>query len=507
MLVIPVPGKIQWKNPPYLTLLLVLANCFVFVLFQLADNERFYRAAEFYVSSGLAAIEAPVYVAYVNSQPGREKTYPDPPPAVESGAAKQADEAKKERIAYFAALFWDILEDAAFLKQLRSGEIITREHPAYENWAVLRGTVDDKLAAVVTYSHGFKPAFPTFFSALSHMFLHGGVGHLVGNMIFLWLAGCLVELGMKRAFFLPAYVLTGISSVCLFWAFNTDIGTPLVGASGAISGVMGMLATLYGKNRISVFYSLGFYFNYIKVPALIVLPVWIGKELVSQFLWAETSNVAYLAHVGGFIGGAAIGLLSRSVLHIDRKEKIETPPEDRSAVFIEEALEAAARLDLSEAFAVLDRALREYPGNIEIMKAQYKVARMRPEEKQYHAIAIQLLKTAAGRREHHGLAQQIYRDYTGLVKTSHLSARTYVRMTNVFIAAGDTDQAEKIINILLKHKKEMPELPSTLLKLAETFKTQGQAKKHSEYCQIILSQYPDSAEAALINGDLSGKGG
>lgn len=498
MLVIPVHGKIDWKNPPYLTLFLILANCLVFFGFQLTDNTRFYEAAEFYVSSGLAAIEAPVYVAYVDSLPGEKEVYPDPPPELENGNKKQAAKAEEKRMAYFFTLFWDVLGDAEFLKKMRAGEVIPPAHSEYETWLDLRDTVDDKLSTVVTYQHGFKPAFPSLGAVFSHMFLHGGVGHLVGNMLFLWLAGCLVELGMKRAFFLPAYIFTGISAVCLFWAFNTNSGVPMVGASGAISGVMGMLATLYGRNKISVFYSLGFYFNYIKVPALIVLPVWIGKELVSQVFWAETSNVAYMAHVGGFIGGAAVGLISTKVLHIDNKEAIETPPEDRSAAYIEEALEAAARLDVSEAFSILDRAQQEYPGNLEVLKAQYKIARMRPEEKQFHAIAIQLLKKSAGLREHHALARKIYHDYIGLVKKSRLSARTYVRMSNVFVTFGDTDEAEKVITMLLKHKKEMPELPSALLKLAESFKKQGEEKKHKKFRNILLSQYADTPEAALV---------
>lgn len=498
MLVIPVHGKIDWKNPPYLTLFLIFVNCLVFFGFQSSDDARYYRAVEFYVTSGLAAIEAPAYVDYVNSLPGEKEAYPGPPAKLESNNKKLIAKAEAERMAYFTTIFQDILWDAEFLKKLRAGKVITREHPEYEAWSELRDTLDYKLSRVVWYRYGFKPGFPSVLTAFTSMFLHGGVGHLVGNMLFFWLAGCLVEVGMKRAFFLPAYIFTGFTANLLFWAVNTNSGTPLVGASGAISGVMGMLATLYGRNKISVFYTLGFYFNYVKVPALIVLPFWVGKEIVSQLLYAETSSVAYMCHIGGFIGGAAIGFLSTKVLHIDNKETIEDPVEDRSAGYIEEALEAAARLDISEALSILDRAQQEYPGKLEIMKTQYKVARMRPEEKQFHAVTIQLLKTAAGRREHHGLAQKIYQDYTGLVKKSRLSARTYVRMSNVFVSLGNTDEAEKIVTMLLKYKKEMAEMPSTLLKLAEAFKKQGEEKKHQKFCKVLLSHYAGTPEAALI---------
>ncbi len=482
MIIIPLTGQISWKNPPYLTISLILINCLVFFLFQMSDDRRQMEAARFYVQSDLPGLEIPAYRDYLQDQ----STVPPPP----------APDLSDEEELYGYAM--RIMADASFLRKLRSGEIITESDDHYEKWRRLRAEYDNRLSDIVSYRFGFKPGLPDEVSFFTHMFLHGGFMHLLGNMVFLWLAGCLVETGMRRYFFLPAYILTGCSSVGLFWAFNLNSGIPLVGASGAISGLMGILATLYGRNRIRVFYSLGIYFNYIKTPAILLLPVWIGKELFAIY-WGGPSNVAYLAHVGGFIGGGLIGLVSRHLLHIENAAAIEEPPEDPTPVYIEQALKAAGELKIEEALAILDNALAEAPDNPAIIHSKYKIAKMKPETRVFHATAVNLLKIYSSSPEHYQQAGELFSDYLKTAGRPRLPLRLYVRLASVFISLGDTDKAEKIIAMFLKKKSDVPELPVILLKLGRAFKAAGNQGKYEKCRRLLVSRFPDSREALMLD--------
>ena len=115
------------------------------------------------------------------------------------------------------------------------------------------------------------------------MFLHGSVSHLIGNMIFLWLVGCILEYGMGRRYYPVLYILGGLIAVLLYFAVKHTSIVPLVGASGAIAGLMGAFGVIFGRERVRIFLSLGFYFNYFKVRAIYLLPLWVGNELYQLF--------------------------------------------------------------------------------------------------------------------------------------------------------------------------------------------------------------------------------
>ncbi|MDY6903441.1 MAG: rhomboid family intramembrane serine protease [Thermodesulfobacteriota bacterium] len=483
MLIIPVPGKINWKNPPWLTLGLITVNCLIFFLFQLNDNAAYQRAYTYYIQSGLAAIEVPEYIAYKNRQTHAD-TIPDLP--------ENPDE--QDLLPYAIA----IMSDAQFLKMLQAGKIISEGHPAYEKWRSLRTTYKERRSEAVAYRLGFKPGFPSTLTMLTHMFLHGGAGHLIGNMIFLWLAGCLVEMGIRRFAFLPAYLFTGLTAVCLFWAFNPDSAVPLVGASGAIAGLMGIVTTLYATNRINIFYSLGFYFNYVKVPAIILLPIWVGKEVWFEVFQGDVSNVAYLAHTGGFIGGAAIGLISKKLLHIDNTEAITTPAEDKAPEYIEESLALATDLKIKEALTLLDEGLKEYPDHLEILKTRYQIARMQPDTTAFHTTAGKLLKHYTSHPEMYDAAYRLYKDYTGIAKRPKLPAAAYLRICTVLITLGKIKQAEKVLAILLKKNADLPGLPTVLWKLAKSFQQNDMTEKYDMCRRILSTRYADSTEAAML---------
>ena len=164
---------------------------------------------------------------------------------------------------------------------------------------------------IYVFKHGFRPSQPALSSLFYSMFLHGGFGHLAGNMLFLWIYGDNVEhrLGHKR--YLLTYLVWGVVATLSYGLFTDNGDAPLVGASGAISGVLGYYFLLFPKNRVKVFvFFFPFIMNVILVPARIVLGLYLVLENVVPALIGSASSVAYGAHIGGFLAGLSLALLA-----------------------------------------------------------------------------------------------------------------------------------------------------------------------------------------------------
>ncbi len=153
----------------------------------------------------------------------------------------------------------------------------------------------------------------TWHTVITSMFLHGGWMHLIGNMWFLWIFGNNVEDAMGHVRFVVFYLLCGIAAAALQTAFGPDSLIPMVGASGAIGGVMGAYVLMYPRVNVHLFVILGFYVNTFAVPAYFMLGYWFLLQLVSgsMAIGAEGGGVAFWAHVGGFVAGALLSFVFR----------------------------------------------------------------------------------------------------------------------------------------------------------------------------------------------------
>lgn len=140
---------------------------------------------------------------------------------------------------------------------------------------------------------------------VTSMFLHGGWFHLIGNMLFLWIFGNNVEDRMGHGRFLVFYLLCGVGAAALHAFLYPDSAVPTIGASGAIAGVLGAYLVLYPGARIVALVPLGFILTTMEVPALLFLVLWFVMQFFSGVgdLVAQASQVAYWAHVGGFVAG------------------------------------------------------------------------------------------------------------------------------------------------------------------------------------------------------------
>lgn len=153
---------------------------------------------------------------------------------------------------------------------------------------------------------GPVPAGVTIFTS---QFLHGGLFHLIGNMLYLWIFGNNVEDAMGRIRFVVFYLLCGALASMAHALMNTQSNIPMIGASGAVSGILGAYVLLYPKARVLTLFTLGFFVRIIEVPALMVLGFWFVFQFLNALVAKGAGGVAWYAHIGGFFAGLALIIL------------------------------------------------------------------------------------------------------------------------------------------------------------------------------------------------------
>ena len=177
--------------------------------------------------------------------------------------------------------------------------------PAGTRFAFAWGLVPaDLLGGVPRVGH----PVPVSWTVITSMFLHGGILHILGNMWFLWLFGDNVEDALGRARFLVFYLLSGVAAALAQVLMGPGSRIPMVGASGAISGVLGGYILLYPHARVLTLIPIFFFAQIAEIPAFIMLGLWFLIQLVSGLgsLGFEAGGVAWFAHVGGFLAGMVL---------------------------------------------------------------------------------------------------------------------------------------------------------------------------------------------------------
>ncbi len=163
------------------------------------------------------------------------------------------------------------------------------------------------------WKHGYRPGAPSLMALLTCMFLHAGWLHLLGNMLYLWIYGDNVEARLGPLGFLAGYLATGVAATLSFAALKSDSMVPMVGASGAISGVLGLYLVWFPRNQIRVLVFFFYIMQIIYVPALFVLGFYLLFDNILPFLVERGGEggggVAYGAHLGGFFAGVLLAVL------------------------------------------------------------------------------------------------------------------------------------------------------------------------------------------------------
>jgi membrane associated rhomboid family serine protease len=285
-------------------------------------------------------------------------------------------------------------------------EVMSRELP---------GRVDVRQLAAQTseydlfaFEHGFRPSAPQAVDLLTCMFLHGGFMHLFGNMLFLWIYGDNVERRLGAIGYLAAYLGTGIAATLAHALVFRSSEVPLVGASGAISGVLGFYFVFFPRNVVRMLVFLPpFLMQVFQIPARLVLGMYLLVDNLLPFLFAGEGGVAHGAHIGGFIAGAAVALAMAHAGGTRAPEDLEPEHRPSGAGDVRFALADGRYEDAARAYFALgaDEARRALSPDDAVGLAQWL------RDRGYADAALTLLRRvirdrphAAGLAEAHALA-------------------------------------------------------------------------------------------------------
>lgn len=182
-----------------------------------------------------------------------------------------------------------------------------------------QGVPQQQLRQVTAYDlfvfrYGFRPAEWAPLTYLTSLFLHAGWPHLLGNMLFLWIFGNNVEYRLRSIGFLLVYLGTGVVATMFFAIFVPGSQVPMLGASGAISGILGCYFLWFPRNKVRVFILLfPFFMDFVLIPARLVLGLYLVVDNLLPFLirTGAAGGVAHGAHIGGFVAGVAMALVMK----------------------------------------------------------------------------------------------------------------------------------------------------------------------------------------------------
>jgi len=343
------------------------------------------------------------------------------------------------------------------LKQLEASESSPPED--FEQHMTEQGELDRLVEAFFAarndtpyFRWGLVPTDQRAITWLTHMLMHVGLLHLVGNLFILYLAGPPLEDAWGRPVFAIFYVVSGLVAAFFFIAGHAELNEPLVGASGAISGVMGAFAVRFWKTRITFFYFVFFiriYTGTFAAPAWLMLGLWVlGQVALASGWWAFTSigdmgDVAFEAHIAGFIFGIAVAFLVRKLALEDRFAKAAGDDHE----IVHRARSAEMALDLSrqgrvdEAIALLERDLDRDPLDADAAAALWNIAAAAGRQAQVARRVVPALGASA-RSGDDGLPALCWGELLRSSPEIEVAPATAVRLAEMVLAAGlDEDAA------------------------------------------------------------------
>ncbi|MES2886503.1 MAG: rhomboid family intramembrane serine protease [Pseudomonadota bacterium] len=432
---IPLENKPTWRNPPWLTVLIIVINLVVFFGPQQQETEAQEAATAYYVDAGLPDLEFEPFLQHLQTN-----AFDAVPVALVQAAVTDGQ----------ADMVLEVMRlEAKFLARLRRHEIVTPQHPRFAAWQRERAAYEARVPPVFTERWAQDHRAPLTerpITWLTAAFLHADIGHLLGNMLFLFLFGFTVELAIGRSWYLGFYLAGAVGSSLLSgWAYAGHVGHGL-GASGAISALMAMYAVLYRFQRINFFYAVLFYFNVVRAPAIVLLPLWVANE-VGQHFWSD-SNVGYMAHLGGLLTGAALMMSFRAT----RTAKVVAPPLTRQQLFdaeVETAQGLSLRMKLEAACAAWARAVKLCPDNQMALERYFQTAALWPDKEHFHRAAGLVFRLRASDAPALAFQHQAFKTYFDQAKPhARLKASDMVRLGTRFARAGFLDDASKLCQAL-----------------------------------------------------------
>jgi membrane associated rhomboid family serine protease len=311
-----------------------------------------------------------------------------------------------------------------------------------------------------SYKYGLIPNNPRLFNFFSSIFMHGGFFHLLFNMLFLWIAGCTIEDKWGRPLYLGFYLLCGVVAAYAHVIMFPKSTIPLIGASGAIAGAMGAFLVRMYKTRIRIIYVIWLFLFYAHtgdffLPAYVALPFWLLQQIYYALATTgtgETSGVAFWAHIGGFVFGAAMAIVIKKYKfeekyiqpNIEKKISINQHPKLISA------MEKFDQDNYEDAIADIKEYLKIEPNHLEanIILGQIYV---KQNKKNDAAQAYRKLVSIYLSEKNTNLALSTYMDMKNLSKDAVLPPRDQMNIAHLFEAEGNMLEASDAYDRLIQN--------------------------------------------------------
>ncbi len=493
----PLQNKPDWRRPPWATLLLILINMLVFWGPQRDDEKRLEAAQAYYLSSSLPGIEMPLYLRLLEQRKDR-------------ASAKLLPAVRQHMLnKNWAVLVPLVTGDIAFETALAKGTVVGSQHAEHTQWQTDRARYAQLRGESFTQQWMSVPSMERLETLFTSTFLHGGTSHLIGNMVFLFAFGYTVELVLGGGWFLLFYVLAGLggSALDVFVRSGSDVGG--LGASGAISGLMAMYAVLYGFQKVRFFYQFLFYFDYVRAPAIVLLPAWILNEVVQQWLHPE-AGVAFMAHAGGLVTGALLlgaykllrkGKAKAKVAQLQTKAQSEQDAKDSADAFTEDLLHARQLLQkmrFDEARAAYARLCEAQPQNVELLRSLHTLVSSRTGDEQYHQCVHRICSLPAKDAETLQWTGDVFERYMASAQPRPRLSANRVVATGIKLARGGVVsaalRAETLAHQMDAQHAQLPMLRLTLVTGLLKAKRKGEA--HAVF-RRLQGDHPQADEVRL----------
>lgn len=380
---------------------------------------------------------------------------------------------------------------------IAEGRVIPEGDPDYLEWLSHYQKFREQLEGSPFLSLGFIPGSFNPLKIVTSLFVHGSVWHLLANMAFLWLVGCNIEESWGWKVFGGVYLLSGAAAALCHLAAHPQSAAPLIGASGAVAGVMGAFMVRHFKTKIRFFYLVLVvikpFLGTVSLYAGAVLPLWFLLQLLGAG-WGVGDGVAYWAHVGGFAFGAAAGLALR-FLGLEKKfispmlereqEKLKLPPKlDQALRLLDEGDRAGAR-------ALLQQAMNLDPGNLD---APLALARLAADDGQddiagrcYNRALELLIDRGQAGQAAAAFAEMKERNLEG-----RLSERTMFTVAGILEREGQHQEAAVLHHLFVVQYPKALVRPKALLRLYHIYRKQFQDEaRAAKVLEQLRAEHPD----------------
>jgi len=378
----------------------------------------------------------------------------------------------------------------------------------WEEWNRRYQEYKEAIESRFTKRFGFTSTDFNLVTLITHLFLHAGFAHLFGNMWFLWLVGCNIEDEWGRPFFFSFYLLSGVIASAIF-AIISQSSAPLIGASGAIAGVMGAFAVRHYNTKIRFLFIwfLPPIITTFSIYAGIFLPFWFIQQLFQAFLLSAYSNVAFWAHIAGFGFGAITVVVMK---YYGLEEKFLKPLVDDTLNLVDtdfsKAVEARSKGDVDTAEGLLEKKLNENPADVRTAEELIDLYCLNGKKKEAEHIAKicfrELRKKKADRESILSFYETQLRERELL---STFNPYDFYYIADLYSKNNQYNKSSRVLAIAYKNYRDSNDAPYILLRLIKTLYKSKDKKFFKKAAIELKKRFPEmeSKAKAMIKEEKS----